>query len=197
MKIKTSGAITDFLIHHSQIIASTDAGTIETYDLISGMQEDLIQLPKTEDFMGDAIATKVFSVDILSTDILSVSLGKDGFRDVFIFSEGQKKQVISSGDNRMMIKKARWINHNTILLGLMSNDLVLFDIEKKQPICEMNICPYTFSDLSLTADKQYVFTADESGIVHKIKTGTCELVEEYSGINVDNIYQLVYKEGIV
>jgi WD40 repeat protein len=97
----------------------------------------------------------------------------------------------------MMITKARWIDQNTILLGLMSNDIILFDVGQKQVICELSISPYTFSDFSLTADKQFVFTADESGIVHKIKVSNCTIEHDFSGINVDNIYQIVTNNGIV
>lgn len=196
-KIKTSGAITDFVFNDPLIILSTDAGTIETYNVISGKREDFMQLPVMKDFMGDPVPTKIFSVDKLSQRILSVTQGIHGFRNVIIFENGQQEEIINAEKDKMMIKKARWVSGNTILLGLMSNDLILFDVTQKQAICELNISPYTFSDFSLTEDKQYAFTADESGIVHKIDVNNCEAKQDYSGINVDNIYQIAYKSGIV
>jgi len=196
-KVKTSGAITDLVINDQLIILSTDAGTIETYNIISKKQEIIIQLPVMEDFMGDAVPTKIFSIDKLSQRILAVTQGIHGFRNVSIFENGRQEEIINAGKDKMMIKKARWVSGNTILLGLMSNDLILFDVTQKQAICELNISPYTFSDFSLTEDKQYAFTADESGIVHKIDVNNCETRQDYSGINVDNIYQIAYKSGIV
>ncbi|MEN8225219.1 MAG: hypothetical protein ABFS05_07630, partial [Bacteroidota bacterium] len=196
-KIKASGAITDFIIHKQHITLSTDAGTIETYDAASCKKLNIIQLPTMMDFMGDPVPTKIFSIDRLSSKILFVHQGNHGFRNVAILEEGQQQTIIDADKDKMMIKKARWISNNTILLGLLSNDLILFDVAQKKIICELNICPYTFSDFSLTEDKQYVFTADESGIVHKIEINNCTLLNDYSGINVDNIYQVVYKNGIV
>ena len=197
LKIRTAGAITDFINTGSLIMLSTDAGTIETYDITTGKQTDFIQLPEMKDFMGDPVPTKVYSIDKISVKLLTVTQGNHGFRNVSIFENGQSEEIFSAEKDRLMIKKARWINNNTILLGLMCNDLILFNVEQKQIICELSISPYTFSDFSLTADKQYVFTADESGIVHKIGINNCEIKQEYTGVNVDNIYQLVCKNGIV
>jgi len=197
LKIKTSGAITDFFIENSKVVLSTDGGTIETYNVKTGKQTDFVQLPLMKDFMGDDIPTKIYSIDKVLGKLLLVTQGNHGFRNMFIYENGQPEEIFNAERDKLMIKKVRWINHNTILLGLMSNDLILFDIGQRQTICELSISPYTFSDFSLTADKEFVFTADESGIVHKIKVNNCEIKQEFTGINVDNIYQLVTKNGVV
>ena len=197
LKIKASGAITDLIIDGSNILMSTDAGTIETYNINTHKRDGLIQLPDTKDFMGDPFPTKIYSIDKLSFKILAVTQGNHGFRNVLIFENVQSEEIINAERDKMMIKKARWVNNNTIVLGLMSNDLILFDVTQKEVICDVNISPYTFSDFSLTKDKQYVFTADESGIVHKIDLNNCKVKQDYAGINVDNIYQLVYKNGVI
>ena len=196
-KIKTSGAITDIVIHGPSVILSTDAGTIEIYDVASGDQVNFLQLPLMKDFMGDPVPRKVFSIDKFSMRTLFVTQGIHGFRNVIVLENGQQEEIINAEKDKMMIKKARWVSSNTILLGLMSNDLILFDVAQKQVICKLNISPYTFSDFSLSEDKQFAYTADESGIVHKIDINNCEITQEFMGINVDNIYQIVYNNGIV
>jgi WD40 repeat protein len=197
LEIKTSGAITDFFIENSSVVLSTDAGTIETYNVKSGQQSDFVQLPPMKDFMGDDVPTKIYSIDKVSDKLLVVTQGNHGFRNVSIFENGQQQEIFNAKRDKMMIKKARWINHNIILLGLMCNDLILFDVGQKKVICEISISPYTFSDFSLSAEKKYVFTADESGIVHKIEVNNCGIIQEFTGINVDNIYQIVSKNGVV
>jgi len=197
LEIKTSGAITDFFIENSNIILSTDAGTIETYNVETGQQSDFVQMPTMKDFMGDEVPTKIYSIDKVLGRLLVITQGNHGFRNVSIFENGQSSEIFNAERDKLMIKKARWINQNTILLGLMSNDLILYDVGQRKVICELSISPYTFSDFSLTADKQFVFTADESGIVHKIKVGNCEINQEFTGINVDNIYQVDSKNRVV
>ncbi|MCF6169536.1 MAG: hypothetical protein L3J66_00975 [Bacteroidales bacterium] len=197
LKIKTSGAITDFFMEGAQVTLSTDAGTIETYNIQSGKQTGFIQLPPMKDFMGDVVPTKVYSIDKTLGKLLVVTQGNHGFRNVSIYENGQWDDIFNAEKDKMMVKKARWVNPNTLLLGLMSNDLVLFDVAQKQRICELSISPYTFSDFSLTAEKQFVFTADESGIVHEIDLNNCRIKNNFPGINVDNIYQIVSQNGIV
>ncbi len=196
-KINTSGAITDFIIDNPSIILSTDAGTIETYNIKTGKRSDFIQLPPIENFYGDIIPAKIHSIDKYAGKLLAITQSNSGFRNAIIFENGEEQKIINADIDKMMIKKSRWINNNNILLGLLSNDLIIFEVTQRQIDCELNICPSAFSDFSLTEDKQFVFTADESGIVHKIDLDRCEIKQDYSGINVDNIYQLVNKNGIV
>ena len=197
LKIEAAGAITDLFIENSTVVLSTDAGTIETYNINTGEQTEIIQFPPMKDFMGDDVPTKIYSIDKVREKLLVVTQGNRGFRNVSIIENGQTQEIFNADRDKLMIKKARWINNNNILLGLMSNDLILFDVGQNKVICELSISPYTFSDFSLTADKQYVFTADESGIVHNIEVNNCEIRKDYTGINVDNIYQIVSKNGIV
>ncbi len=197
IKIKTAGAITDFFIENSNVVLSTDGGTIETYNVKTGKQIDFVQFPPMKDFMGDDVPTKIYSIDKVLENLLIVTQGNHGFRNVSILENGQTQEIFNADRDKLMIKKARWINDNNILLGLMSNDLILFDVRQNKVICDLSITPYTFSDFSLTADKQYVFTADESGIVHNIEVNNCKIRQEYTGINVDNIYQIVTKNGVV
>jgi WD40 repeat protein len=97
--------------------------------------------------------------------------------------------------DKMLVKKARFIDDSKILLGLMCNELILFDIEKKKVIFNLSISSYTFSDFDVSEDKQFAFTSDESGIVHKIDIQQGKIVKEFSGNNVDNVYKLVYQNG--
>ena len=197
IKIKTAGAITDFFIENSNVVLSTDAGTIETYNVKTGKQLDFVQIPPMKDFMGDEVPTKIYSIDRSLDKLLVVTQGNHGFRNVSIFENGKQEEIFNAERDKMMIKKARWISDNNILLGLMSNDLILYDFGHKKVVCELSISPYTFSDFSLSTDRKHVFTADESGIVHKIEVNNCEINQEFTGINVDNIYQIVFKNGIV
>ena len=166
IKIEAAGAITDLFIENTTVVLSTDAGTIETYNINNGEQTEIIQFPSMKDFMGDDVPTKIYSIDKVRKKLLVVTQGNRGFRNVVIIENGVTEEIFNADRNKLMIKKARWIDTTTILLGLMSNDLILFVVGQNKVICELSITPYTFSDFSLTADKQYVFTADESGIVH-------------------------------
>ena len=197
LKIKTSGAITDFFIDGSKITLSTDAGTIEEFNLSSGKRIKTEHLPEMVDFMGDPAPTKVYSIDKFDTKILFVTQGNHGFRNLLITENNDTLKVIEANRDKLMIKKARFVNNNHILLGLMSNELILFDIDKKEIIYTSTISAYSFSDFYLNNNKQFVYSSDESGIVHKIDVKDGKILEEFEGNNVDNVYRLVYKNGVI
>ncbi len=195
--VRVGGAITDMIIDGTRVFLSTDAGTIVRYDLKSGEKNVIFRLPPTTDFMGDPLPVKIFSLDKYSRKILAVTLGNHGFRNLLILEKGQQEELILAERDKMMIKKARWIDDHTLLLGLLCNDMVLFDTEKKRVINRFNVSPYTFSDFCLSENRKYVYTADESGIVHELELNPLSVSNNYTGINLDNIYRIVYKNGVI
>ncbi len=197
VKIITSGAITDFFIEDPEIILVTDAGTIEWYNFKTGQKTNFIQLPKIKDFMGDEVPAKIFSVDKLNDQLIYVTQGIHGFRNVVIRQRKDEKKVIDANIDRLLVKKVRFINEKEILLGLMSNEIMLFDIEKNEMVYKLPISAYTFSDFDLSRDNQFVYTSDESGIVHKIDIQKGKVVKDFSCNNVDNIYKLVYRNETI
>lgn len=197
IKIKTSGAITDFVLKNNSLILATDAGTIETYQLNNGKQTHFITLPESRDFMGDIIPSKVFSIDVLNEKLLVVTQGEHGFRNVLLLKGSEIDTLLFASKEKLMVKKAAFINENQLLIGLMSNELVLYNFKKKETVYTSYLSPYTFSDFSLSEDKQFVFTADESGIVHQVKVADGKITKEFSDINVDNVYKLVYRKGTI
>ncbi len=196
-KIKVSGAVTDIIVENENVFVSTDAGTIERYNLKTRKKDIFLRLPDTRDFMGDPLPAKIFSIDKLAGSMLAVTLGNHGFRNLIVTENGRREGMILAGRDKMMIKKARWIDDHTVLLGLLCNDLILFDTGKKKVLRKINISPYTFSDFYLSEDKRYVYTADESGIMHEINLQTFSLSRNFTGINLDNIYRIVYKNGTI
>ena len=90
LKIKASGAVSDFFTGDSTIILSADAGTIETFSVANGDRIDFYGLPKMNDFMGDPVSTKVLSLDKYDELLLIVTQGNHGFSNVFI-KKGEKE----------------------------------------------------------------------------------------------------------
>ena len=197
LKIKASGAVSDFFTGDSTIILSTDAGTIETFSVANGDRIDFYGLPKMNDFMGDPVSTKVLSLDKYDELLLIVTQGNHGFSNVFIKKGEKEIQLFDADLDRLMIKKARFVNSTQVLMGLLSNDLMLYNIEKKEIVYKISISPYTFSDFDLSEEKDFVFTSDESGIVHKISVQDGNIIDEYSGNNVDNVFKIATGNGLI
>ncbi len=197
--IKTNGNVTDLIYENNRLYVSTDNGSINIYAIPSKSLLKTYHLPDITDFTGDKIAPKVYDIDKIKGKnlLVSVSQGKHGFSNIFITKNEKTIKVISDEKNKLMIKKVKFIDENNIILGLLSNEIILFDILNKKQIYRKQISAYTFSDIVLNKEKTKIITADESGIIHIIDTKTGKTIKELSGNNVDNVYQIDFKGNIV
>ncbi len=194
--LKSKGSVTEILYNGNKLYASNDKGSVDIFDLTKKEIIKEIELPTIKDFMGDEIKAKIYSIDFLNDKILIVSQGKKGFRNLFIYQNDKLLPIIRDTQG-YFIRKAKFINSNQILLGLLSNEIVLYDIKAKKEIYRIQIDQSHFSDFVLSEDKKTIASADESGAVtiSNVENGKREKV--YKSENVDNVYQIDFKNGII
>jgi WD40 repeat protein len=146
--------------------------------------------------MGDLVDSKVYSVDIIEDKILILSQDKQGFRRVHIY-QNEKMVPLFDYSAGLTVAKAKFLNKNTILLGLLSNELISYDIAKKKNNWLIQVSGAKFSDFALNEAKDEVVVADESGNlkIHSTKDG--KFIKLLAGENLDNVFQVDYKNGII
>ena len=194
---QTSGSVTDFVIDNNLLYAATDEGKIDIIDIESGECTKQIKVPPTHDFMGDEIPSKIYSVDKFNDKIVYVWQGHHGFRNISLKQNGVTTKIVDADEDKLLVKKIRFVDENHVLLGLLSNELILFNINNSKEIYRKQISAYSFSDFALNKARSKVVTADESGITHLIIVSTGNIVLSLQENNVDNIYQVDYKNGII
>lgn len=192
----SSGAVVDIVITNNRLYSATGAGCVDIFDMSSKKIVQKIELEQITDFMGDVIDSKVYSVDVLNEKILILSQAKKGARRVHIFKENKLELLIPYTQN-LFIAKAKFIDENTILLGLLSNELISYDIQNKTQNWSVQISQSKFSDFVLNEAKTQVVVADESGDlkIHNTKDGS--FIKKLSGENLDNVFQVDYKNGTI
>ncbi len=189
------GNVLDIVVQEKRIIAGTDAGSIETFDLETKAQESVVVFDGIKDFMGNPLAAKVYSVDVLrnGTTFLAVVQGQGSFRELYIVREGVKERVLDASA-QLMIKKAKFVSSKQVLLGLMSNELLLYDVEKKAAVYRFQINQSHFSDFALNETKTLAVTSDESGEIALVDVMMGKVLQTYKGGNVDNVYKVDFKK---
>ena len=191
-----SGGVTDLVLKDDILYVSTSEGLIDIFDTQKSELLHSISLPKIKDFVGDTINSKVYSIDVLNNKILFVSQGEKGFRNLYQVVNKKLVPLISI-DKKMYISKAQYIDENLVALSLLSNQLFIYDIKKDKLLWETQISNSKFSDFVLTEDKTKVIVADESGALKQIDLKKRKTDKIYSGLNVDNIFQVDTKNGVV
>ena len=196
--IKIESNVTDLVFEDNLLYVATDIGTIVIYDIKTKLLIKKIELPYYLDFMGDTIYPKIFDIDFdtkqKAISIVSQTIG--GFSDVFIYKDNKLKKIIDN-KNRYMIKKAIFLNENNLLLGLLSNEIIRFNIIDKTVIYKTQISSYTFSDMCLSQKGGRIISSDESGRLNILSSKDGEIILIHEGENLDNVYKIDYKGNCI
>ena len=194
---KTSeGLVTDVFYAKEKLYISTDSGKIDIFNTKSKKKIQSIQLDKIKDFMGDEIASKIFTIDLLDKNLLILSQDNGGYSRIYLYKNQKLVPVITSQD-KLNIIKAKFIDKNTILLALISNDIISYNINTHMKNWTIQASMSKFSNFSLNNDRTKVAIADESGNVHVIYTRNGKKFKTLSGENVDNLFGIAFRNGVV
>ncbi len=195
--ISATGPITDLVIDGKEIVVSTSIGTIETYNIATKKLVSKVQFDKTIDFAGDLFDTEVFNIIKIKNVLIAITRGGEGFNDVYSIINGKKKLLLSGSKIHTVIVDISKSQDDKLLLGLLSNELIKFDIESKRIIYRVQMSSYAFSAMCSDEEGKYIFGTDESGVVHKIDTREGKYVSDYEGQNVDNVLCIDYANSVV
>ena len=195
-KFTSSGSVVDIVYKDGKVYSATNASCVDIFDYQSKKLIKKIEVEKIVDFAGDKIDAKVYSVDIIDDKILILSQDKGGFTRVHIHQNG-KTELLFDHSKTLAIAKAKFLDNNTILLALLSDELISYDIKKRSNNWLIQVSGAKFSDFALNESKNEVVIADESGNlkIHNTKDG--KLIKLLSGENLDNVFQVDYKNGII
>ena len=197
LKIKVNGMSKDMVLRDKELIIGTTNGVMQVFDYESQLFIKTLTLPKIKDFTGDMIDARVFSVDKMEERYLMVSdSGQGGYANLWIHENNVTTQILGADDKKAVIK-ARFINRDQILLGYLSNEAALFDLKTKEEIYRVQLSESKFSDFALNETKTQAVFSCESGILNIIDTMTGKIVKVLEGMNVDNVYRVDFKQGIV
>ncbi|PID47726.1 MAG: hypothetical protein CR967_03625 [Proteobacteria bacterium] len=195
--IKADGNVMDIVYHDGNILVATDNGFVESYELNSSKLTKKIEFEKITDFTGDLIGAKIYSVDILQNgSILAVVQGKSFYRKLALVRDDKIKILLDSS-KKLMIKKAKFIDENRVLIALLSNELILYDIKKEKNIYRISLSQSQFSDFALNEDKSEVACSSESGGVVLVDVQKGKKLRTLNSGNVDNVYKVDFKKNTI
>jgi WD40 repeat protein len=197
LEIGVNGTTKDMVLYEKELLVGTDNGVLQVYDYKEKVFTKTITLPEIQDFMGDMIAPRVFSVDKIDGRYLLLSeSGKGGYVNLWVHENNVTRQLLDASDKKAAIK-ARFINKEQILLGYLSNEAALFDIKSKKELYRVQLSESKFSDFALNEAKTQAVFSCESGVLNVIDTQRGKVYKVLEGMNVDNVYKVDFKQGIV
>jgi WD40 repeat protein len=195
--IDLNGTAKDMVYHDGKLLVATDMGHIEVYKMPEREKIKEVSIPDVKDFMGDIMPARVMSADMIGEKYLLLSdSGKGGYANLFIHENGKTVNIIGPEDHEALIK-ARFIDKDHILLGYLSNEVSLLDINTKKEKYRVQLSESKFSDFALNEDKSRAVFSCESGVLSVIDVQSGKVVKTLEGQNVDNVYKVDFKHGMV
>ena len=194
-KFKAIGYVNDFTVTGSHLYAASDEGVVTVFDLTSKKIVNTIMLEPVTTALGELQAARILSIDYLDGKILLVSIGKNLYRNVWIYEKHKLKKIISE-DAKLTIKEARFIDKEHILLATFASEIMLYDTGEKYTKYKRHITQSTLGDITLTQDKKHVIMADESGEARILNVANSKTIQILSSQNVDNVFHVAHAKGV-
>ncbi len=193
---KAAERVTDLVYVKNKLYASTTAGEIDVFNIQTQKIVQKIKIAKIKDFMGDTIDAKIYSVDLLDDSVLLLSQAKSSYNKVSLYENSQLKTIIGL-ESKLPIAKAKFLNKNTIILALLSNDIISYDIKTKKRNWTTQASMSKFSNFALNEDKSKIVISDESGDLHILDTTNGKNIQTLSAENLDNVFAVDYKNNTI
>ena len=195
--IEINGTSKDMVLNGDNLVIATDMGHIEIYDTVKKLKIKEIFIPNVKDFMGDMIPARVMSTDVMNDMYLLLSdSGKGGYANLFIH-KNNKTELLIDHTAKMPVIKARFIDETHILLGYLGNEVALYDLQSKKEIYRVQLSESKFSDFAVNKERTEAVFSCESGILSVVEIKSGKVLKELEGQNVDNVYRVDFKGGIV
>ena len=193
--LKTSGGVTDLVLKNENLYVATTESSVDIFNINTKEKINSIKVPKIKDFMKDTIEARIYSIDVLENNILILSQGESGGRNIDIYKDGKLNKIIEDKD-RLFIAYAKFIDENHIVYALLSNQIYLYDIKNKKVVNEVQISQSKFSNFKLNEDKSKIVVADESGSLTLLNTKDLNPIKRFDTLNLDNVFQVDMKKDI-
>jgi WD40 repeat protein len=188
--ITATAPVSDFAVRNNSLIAATSKGTIETYSLLNHKLIHSTAFEKIKDFSGDRIDAEVFRIAANGKYLVAVVHGMNGFNDIYLVTESQKTIVLTGKQINSVVVDVIIDKDNNLYAGLLSNELIKFNLDSRKEVYRKVISNYAFSAMAISNDQKWIYCADESGIIHQVATQNGAVEKHFKGENLDNVLSI-------
>ncbi len=195
--LKSKGLVNDFVIDGVKLYVANDIGSVEVFDLTTRKVIDEIFIKSNLSGLGDMVAPKILSVDRRNGKTLILSTTTSGYRNLWIKQDNKKLKHIINTENKIVMKKALFLDDNNLMLGTLGYDVIKYTLKDNFSTYKNQIEQSSFSDMVISQDKKTLASVSETGIVTISDTKSGKIIKRHKGINLDNVYKLAFRDGNV
>ena len=192
----STGFVNSFVVVDKKLYAANNMGSVDIFDIESNKIINQITLPPLVTSIDKLVPQNIISVDYLNNKVLIVSIGKNSYRNVWIYENYELKQIVDES-KRLTIKKAVFINDERILFGTFGSEIILHDTKEKYNLYKSHVTQSTMGGIALNSDKSKMIISYESGEIKLIDVASSNVLKTYDSQNVDNVYDVAYNNDVI
>lgn len=192
---KAIGYVSDFIVTNNKLFAASDEGIVTVFDLQSKKIVDIIKVEPIVTDSGELQPPRLLNIDYYKGKLLLVSIGKDFYRNVWIYENHRLKKIIGQ-EAKLTIKEARFIDDEKILLATFASEILLHDKSEHYNVYNRHVTQSALGDIVLTKDKKSVIMSDESGEIRILDVASGQTLQVLASENVDNVFHVAHANGI-
>ncbi|HEC1790250.1 TPA: WD40 repeat domain-containing protein [Campylobacter lari] len=193
-ELKLDSNLNALKLADNSLLIGLDNGEIKQYFLKDKKMQKITQLDKIKNFYEENLSPRIYSIDYLNGAILILSEGDFGSKKLYVY---KNKQLLSYDLANDGVKKALFLDDNTILLALLGSNIELFDLKTKSVVKNFTFSSSSLSDVVLNETKTQLVAGFESGELMLFDVKKWQKIKSYKNIHKDNIYQLDFKNTII
>lgn len=190
--IHTGGILTHISVYKDMIFAGNAEGGIDIFTLSSHKARKLLtlKLPPIQDYFGNTHLPRVYDIATFDGQTLFIlSEASQGKRQILSLHIHNPHTIHTLLQTSTAPKRIIAYDNNKLVVGFLSNEIGLFDLQRAEFLYKIHPSLAGFSDMCVNAP--YIFSTDESGAVSVIGLASGELLKRLDTINKDNNYNIV------
>ena len=111
------------------LLVGTDGGSVMEVGL-NGSVKEIVKLDNIKNFYSDSYAPKIYGISKFDNDLLILSEGDFGSKNLNLFKDGLKIKLDIDTNG---LKQVEFVGENLAFLGFSSNQIALFALQSPYP----------------------------------------------------------------
>ena len=193
-EFRVEGIVTDLAADGERLYVGTDMGRVEVFDLRGMKLLGRIPLPPLTTARGVRIPSRVQSVDVRKGRLLVTTMGKEGYRVVWLLGpEGARKVVDET--QKLILKEARFADDDRIVMVTFGAEFAACSLGERSLLYRRSVGESTVGDMATMEGNRSV-VSDESGAVSVVDVGSGEVVERLPSKHLDHVHSVAHAAGV-
>ncbi len=194
MEFRVSGIVSDFAVGDGKLYVGTRRGVVDVFDIKEGKLLYQIPLDPVKSDREGIVPASVLSIDLHNGSLAILSIGEDGFRDIWIYRDFLLKKVVGKS-GKLFAKEVRFLEDGDLVVGTFGSKVARYSVKEGYRIFNLKASESTMGDMVVVEGGEKLIFSDEAGAIRLIDAKSGKILEEIPSRHLDKVHHLAFAKG--